>query len=168
MITVENLFTSHEYHRTPGFADWDPLKDREALEDAQLLDARMCPTASRAALLFDMRLATNCPAGNSGLLIVHGMQSFRWVGAPPPHELMAFSATSIQLVAGNGEFRLNMEFFLYGELAIDGERSDFYLLESHNVSGGPPNYLDRHLDQVRGELPWWDSECTVLHSSTSG
>ncbi|TGN78024.1 hypothetical protein E5083_12545 [Streptomyces bauhiniae] len=77
MLRIEDLFTSEEHREAPQPADRDPLREPDALFDAQLLDARVCPTANRAALLFDTRTAEWFPDGNAALLVVHGLKSFQ-------------------------------------------------------------------------------------------
>ncbi|MGW0362509.1 hypothetical protein [Streptomyces sp. NPDC002990] len=168
MTIVENLFTSQDYHQAPEPIGWDPLKEQDALDEAQLLDCRVCPTANRAALLFEMRSALQYRTGNAALLVVRGLQSFHWSGAPQQHKLMAFTVSSSRPSrTTDGGFRMELEFFPDGKQSVSGDRADFYLLEAHGIPEGPPNYLGRDLDQVRHELPWWNSDCTVLQSSTS-
>lgn len=168
MTLVENLFTSQGYRQAPEPIGWDPLKERDALEDAQLLDSRVCPIANRAALLFDMRTASYYPTGNSALLVVRGLRSFHWSGGPQSQNLMAFSVTSSRPseVASSG-LRLELEFFPDGDFSVGGDQVDFYLLEVHGIPEAPPSYPGHHLDQVRHELPRWASACIVLESSST-
>ncbi|WP_406329887.1 hypothetical protein [Streptomyces sp. NBC_00203] len=168
MTLVENVFTSQDYRQAPEPIDWDPLKEQDALHDAQLLDCRVCPTANRAALLFDMRTASHYPTGNSALLVVRGLQSFHWSGAPQQQKLMAFSVMSSRPSGvADGGLRLELEFFPDGDHSVSGDRADFYLLEVHGIPEAPPSYPGRDLDQVRHELPSWNSDCTVLQSATT-
>ncbi|MFF3458105.1 hypothetical protein ACFYXH_28050 [Streptomyces sp. NPDC002730] len=168
MTLVEDLFTSQDYRRAAEPINWDPLKESDALDEAQLLDCRVCPTANRAALLFEMRSALFYPTGNSALLVVRGLQQFHWSGAPQEKKLMAFSVTSSRPSgADTGGFRLELEFFPDGEVSISGGSADFYLLDVHGIPEGPPSYPGRDLDQVRHELPSWNSDCTVLQSATT-
>lgn len=164
---IENLFTSHEYRQAPGGISIDPLKEQDALEDTQLLDSRVCPTANRAALLFDMRTASHYPTGNAALLVIRGLRSFRWGGASQSQPLMAFSVVSSRPTVSNGGLELDLEFFPDGEFSVRGDRWEFYLLEALGISEAPPSYPDNHLDQVLSGLPWWDSACTVLESCST-
>jgi hypothetical protein len=168
MTIIENLFTSQDYQQAPEPIGWDPLKEQDALDDVQLLDCRVCPTANRAALLFEMRSALHYPTGNAALLVVRGLRSFHWNGAPQEHKLMAFTVTSSRPsgITGGG-WQLDLEFFPDGKNSVSGDRADFYLLDVHGIPEGPPNYLGSDLDGVRHELPSWNSDCTVLQSSTS-
>ncbi|MFJ9801138.1 hypothetical protein [Streptomyces wuyuanensis] len=169
MTLVEDLFTSQDYRRAAEPINWDPLKEQDTLDDAQLLDCRVCSTANRAALLFEMRSALFYPMGNSALLVVRGLRSFQWDGVPQQQKLMAFSVVSSRPSRiTDGGLRLELEFFPDGKVSVSGDRADFYLLEAHGIPEGPPGYPGRNLDQVRHELPSWNSDCTVLQSATTG
>ncbi|CAG6392282.1 hypothetical protein NMG29_25625 [Streptomyces cocklensis] len=169
MTLVEDLFSSQDYRPAPEAVGWDPLKEDDALEDTQLLDSRVCPTANRAALLFDMRTASYYPTGNAALLVVRGLRSFSWSGAPQSRKLMAFSVTSSRpSEAAGGGLRLELEFFPDGKFSVEGEHADFYLLDVHGIPEAPPGYPGHDLDQVRHGLPGWGSACTVLESSSTG
>ncbi|WP_327257115.1 hypothetical protein [Streptomyces sp. NBC_01244] len=167
MTLIENLFTSQDYQQAPERIDWDPLKEPDALLDAQLLDCRVCPTANRAALLIDMRTALHYRTGNSALLVIRGLQSFQWSGAAQALKLMAFTVMSGQPTEVDRGWRMDLDFFPASSLSVGGERADFYLLNTNGTPAAQPSYPDHDLDQVRHGLPWWDSECTILQSSTS-
>ncbi|WNZ09096.1 hypothetical protein [Streptomyces sp. 11x1] len=167
MILMDNIFTSQYYRPAAESVGWDPLKEPDALEDAQLLDCRVCPTVNRAALLFEMRTASYYPTGNSALLVVRGLRSFQWSGSPQRQKLMAFSVISSRPShVVDGGLRLDFQFFPDGDLSFGGECMEFYLLEVHGISEAPPSYPGNDLDQVCRDLPSWNSECTVLQSSS--
>ncbi|MFD9039310.1 MULTISPECIES: hypothetical protein [Streptomyces] len=168
MTLMDYFFTSQDYRPAPEVVDWDPLKEQDALQDAQLLDCRVCPTANRAALLFDMRTASYYPTGNSALLVVRGLRSFHWSGEPQQQKLMAFSVMSSRPSrVVDGGLRLELQFFPGGDQSVSGDHADFYLLEAHGIPEAPPIYPGHDLDQVRHDLPSWNSDCTVLQSTTT-
>jgi hypothetical protein len=165
MTLIEDLFTSEDYHQAGESSGCDPLREEDALHDTQLLDSRVCPTANRAGLLFDMRTASNYPTGNAALLVIRGLRAFHWDGEPQQQKLMAFTVMSSQpSQAAEDVLRLRLDFFPDGEHSVSGDRADFYLLDAHEITGPLPNYVGHDLDQVRHGLPWWSSDCTVLQS----
>ncbi|WP_406086981.1 hypothetical protein [Streptomyces virginiae] len=165
MIIIEDLFTSQSYCQAPEPIEWDPLKEPDALHDTQLLDFRVSPTSNRAALLFDMRTASNYLAGNSALLVVRGLKSISWNAAPQRRELMAFSVMSSRpSVASDGGLLLELQLFPDGRHSMLGTRMEFYLLDSQGIPEAPPNYIGRTIRQVGNELPSWNSSCVVLQS----
>ncbi|MEV6439829.1 hypothetical protein [Streptomyces anulatus] len=168
MTSIEEIFTRQDPFRSSEPIVCDPFTQDDALFDTQLLDCRVCPTSNRAALLLDMRTAEWFPMGNAAILVVHGLQSFHWAGSSTGQPLMAFSVQDSKPSVAAGRFRLDLEFFPDGNLSVVGGRADFYLLEVHGIPQAPPNYTERNLDQVRYGLPWWNSPCTMLQSSTTG
>ncbi|MCX4708771.1 MULTISPECIES: hypothetical protein [Streptomyces] len=167
MISIEEIFTRQDPYKSAGPIDCDPFTEDEALFDTQLLDCRVCPTTNRAALLLEMRTAEWFPKGNAAILVVHGLQSFRWASTSTDRPLMAFSVQECKSSVVAGRVQLDLGFFPDGDLSVTGYRADFYLLEVPNIPQAPPNYTERNLDQVKNGLPWWNSPCTVLQSSTS-
>lgn len=168
MTHIEDIFTRQDHYQPSDPIDCNPFTADDALFDTQLLDCRVCPTANRAALLFEMRTAECFPKGNAAVLVVHGLQSFRWDGILTDRSLTAFSVQEYKpsVVAGTG-VRLDLGFFPHGDLSVAGDRADFHLLEVPSIPQAPPNYSERNLGQVRDGLPWWDSSCTVLQSCTT-
>ncbi|MFJ5309770.1 hypothetical protein [Streptomyces sp. NPDC088350] len=168
MTLIEDIFARQNHYHPAEPVDCDPFREDDALLDAQLLDCRVCPTSNRAALLFEMRTAEQFSRGNGAILVVHGLQSFHWDGAPMHRPLTAFSVQEYKpsVTADNG-VRLNLGFFPDGALSVAGDRADFHLLEVPGIPQAPPNYSQRNLGQVVDRLPWWGSACTVLQSSTT-
>ncbi|MFD8917650.1 hypothetical protein ACFV0Y_07510 [Streptomyces sp. NPDC059569] len=168
MKLIEDIFTRQDRYQPSEPIDRDPFTEDDALFDTQLLDCRVCPTTNRAALLFEMRTAEWFPKGNSAILVVHGLQSFRWDGAPTRRPLMAFSVQEYKpSVDADGGVRLGLGFFPDGDLTVAGDRADFYLLEVPGIPQAPPNYSEQNLGQVRDGLPGWDSPCVILQSCTT-
>ncbi|MFI7336873.1 hypothetical protein ACIBUY_02900 [Streptomyces sp. NPDC050085] len=147
--------------------DWDPLRESDALQEAALLDCRVCPLTGRAGLLLDMRTALQYRTGNAALLVVRGLRSFSWRETPPEVELFNFPVGSSSPSMTKGAWRIDLGLFLDGELSVEGRAADFRLLEVRGVPEMLPDYSGRRLDQVRHALPWWDAECTVLEWSST-
>jgi hypothetical protein len=76
--TYRRPFHQRRGRRSPGPVGWDPLRETDALQEACLLDCRVCPLTGRAGLLLDMRTALQYRTGNAALLVVRGLRSFRW------------------------------------------------------------------------------------------
>ncbi|BBC29434.1 hypothetical protein SGFS_007280 [Streptomyces graminofaciens] len=63
---------------------------------------------------------------------------------------------------------MDLGLFPDGRLSLTGAAADFHLLDAEGIPDAPPDYSERRLSEVRGDLPWWDSECTVLKAATTG
>ncbi|MGF1344557.1 hypothetical protein ACQSMD_31345 [Streptomyces flavovirens] len=167
MISIEDIFSQQDGYLSSAPVDCDPFKDPDALFDVQLLDCRVCPTSNSAALLLEMRTAEYFSEGNAAILIVRGLREFHWDGATV-NRLMAFSVQEYSFSEqASGGAKIKLGFFPSGDLVLEGVQADFYLLEVSGIPKAPPNYTERKLGEIRKELPWWDSDCTVLQSCTT-
>ncbi|WP_405692725.1 hypothetical protein [Streptomyces sp. NBC_01185] len=164
---------------SPGSAGRDPLREPDALREAQLLDWRVDRPASTAALLFELRTARQLDEGNTALLVMRGLRSFDWTAGAAPEGPTA--RTVVSGVPGHldGLFRAEFSFFPDSRLEMLGQRSEFYVLEAEGIGDVPPDRdvlpdrdvppgrPDGEAPHVRGLLPSWDSLCTVLRTSVS-
>lgn len=166
MAVIEDLFIQEANGTLGNPIDWDPLQEPNALQEVGLLDCRVCPLTGRAGLLLDMRTALQYRTGNAALLTISGLRSFQWREVPPALELMSFTIMSSTPLASNGVCRMDIGLHPDGQLSISGGQAGFYLLEASGLPEGLPDYTDRSLGEVRRYLPWWNSECVVLESST--
>ncbi|MFJ2646194.1 hypothetical protein ACIO1C_05625 [Streptomyces sp. NPDC087420] len=76
MISINDLFQARPDSPVLGSIEVDPLREVDALQEAQLLDSRVCHLTSTAALLFELRTSLQFEVGNSALLVVRGLRSF--------------------------------------------------------------------------------------------
>jgi hypothetical protein len=151
----------------PDAVEADPLRDVDALREAQLLDSRVYPLTATAALLIELRTSLQFDAGNSALLVVRGLRSFRWNSSAVPLPLMALSVMSSMPECSGDSFRTSIGFFPEAELIVLGDAADFYVLEVEGIGEVPPDYSDGSLTNVQNALPSWSSECSLLQSSSS-
>nr|BFD81460.1 hypothetical protein StreXyl84_08610 [Streptomyces sp. Xyl84] len=167
MISIEELFTgTADVTRADPF-DWDPLREEAALQEVHLLDCRVSPPTGRAGLLLDMRTALQYDTGNAALLVVRGLHTFRWVEEPLERTLLPFAIMNSVPSVARRQWRMDIGLFPDGELSLSGTAAEFHLLQAAGIPEGLPDYSEHRLDEIRADLPWWDSGCTVLQSSTT-
>ncbi|MFE5513014.1 hypothetical protein ACFQ9J_20970 [Streptomyces sp. NPDC056529] len=167
MILIEDLFTETATAAPANPIDWDPLREADALQEVGLLDCRVCPLTGRAGLLLDMRTALQYRTGNAAVLVVSGLSSFQYSEESLERDLLPFAIMSSTPLPTRRQWQMRLSLFPDGELSMTGARADFHLLEAEGLPPAPPDYTGRHLNDVKPELPWWNSLCTVLQSSTS-
>ncbi|MEV6263260.1 hypothetical protein AB0M42_21260 [Streptomyces sp. NPDC051784] len=166
-----------------GGTSWpDPLREPDALREAQLLECRVSQLTSTASLLFELRTALQIDEGNAALLVMRGLRSLDWTAGAAPRGPTA--RTVVSGVPGRLDdlFRAEFSFHPDSRLEILGERAEFYVLEAQGIGDVPPDYTEpgapepgrpepgRSEDGTagpRGLLPSWDSHCTVLRASGS-
>ncbi|MEU9358293.1 hypothetical protein AB0D35_09305 [Streptomyces sp. NPDC048301] len=167
-----------------GGTSWpDPLREPDALREAQLLECRVSQLTSTASLLFELRTALQIDEGNAALLVMRGLRSLDWTAGAAPEGPTA--RTVVSGVPGRLDdlFRAEFSFHPDSRLEILGERAEFYVLEAQGISDVPPDPPEpdrtepdrtepgrsdgRTAAPPRGLLPSWDSHCTVLRASGS-
>ncbi|KJK52439.1 hypothetical protein [Streptomyces sp. NRRL F-4428] len=167
MISINDLIHARPYPEFFGPVEMDPLQETDALQEAQLLDSRLCHLTSTAALLFEMRTSLQFDVGNSALLVVRGLRSFDWKS--PSEQAPLAALTVVSSVADRlGDFlRMRFEFFPKVHLALEGHLAEFYVLEVEGIGDVPPDYSSVDLKNIQGALPSWSSACSLLQASTS-
>ena len=77
-MILEEFLTSDDRKRVSRAVEVDALRDRDALQDAALLDIRVSGVWSCAWLLLDCKGALNIRDGNTAVLVVHGLDELTW------------------------------------------------------------------------------------------
>ncbi|MER7080012.1 hypothetical protein [Saccharopolyspora kobensis] len=150
-----------------GSVEVDPLREVDSLQEAQLLDSRVCHLTSTAALLFEMRTTLQFEVGNSALLVVRGLQSFEWKMLSKQVPIAALTVVSSVPEWSNGRVGVLFEFFPGAQLRVSGDLAEFYVLDVGGIGDVPPDYLSMDPKQLQGSLPSWSSACSLLQVSRS-
>ncbi|WP_435208056.1 hypothetical protein [Micromonospora sp. bgisy143] len=167
MTSIDELVLSDSVSSNIDAPDTDPLTGEDALQEAQLLDSRVCQLSSTAALLFELRTSLQFDVGNSALLVLRGLRSFVWSSPAVRMPLVALTVASSAPNRRNGLFRLEVDFFPEARLHVEGDLAEFYVLEVEGIGDVPPDYSSSFLEGVQGRLPNWSSPCSLLQASNS-
>ncbi|HEY9330710.1 MAG TPA: hypothetical protein VIS09_21135 [Streptomyces sp.] len=167
MISINDLVTAGFHSAGIDRAESDPLREADALQESQLLDSRVCPLTSTAALLFELRTSLQFEAGNAALLVVRGLRSFGWDSASARGPLTALTVVSSTPDRLNDSFRARCAFFPDARLEVVGDLAEFYVLAVEGIGDVPPDYSDGDLKRVQEALPSWSSACSPLQVSRS-
>ncbi|WP_171172487.1 hypothetical protein [Streptomyces sp. I05A-00742] len=167
MISINDLVHVRPRPGSFGSAEVDPLREADALQEAQLLDSRVCHLTSTAALLFEMRTSLQFEVGNSALLVVRGLRSFDWTSPKQQVPLAALTVVSSVTEQSGEPLRARFEFFPEARLVVAGDLAEFYVLEVQGIGEVPPDYSSVDLEKVQGALPSWSSACRLLQASVS-
>ncbi|WP_372407413.1 hypothetical protein [Streptomyces luteireticuli] len=164
---MNDLVQGGLYSAVLDSTELDPLREEDALQEAQLLDSRVCYLTSTAAVIFELRTSLHFYVGNSALLVVRGLRSFDWNS---PTRLTPLAAlTVMSSIPGQLGESFHVKFGLFPEahLSLVGDLAEFYVLESEGLGEAPPDYSSLDLRQVQDNLPSWSSACSLLQASIS-
>ncbi|MBP5938319.1 hypothetical protein [Streptomyces acidiscabies] len=168
MTSVNSLVASRrDFSASVQAAEPDALREADALQEAQLLDSRVCPLTSTAALLFELRTSLQFDAGNAALLVVRGLRSFAWSSSVVPVPFAALTVVSGLPDPAAGVFRARFDFFPAARLEVVGSQADFYVLEVDGIGDVPPDYSGTDHERIARELPSWSSLCRPVQVSTA-
>ncbi|MFJ6509295.1 hypothetical protein [Streptomyces sp. NPDC091879] len=167
MISINDLVNASPYPEFFGSVEVDPLREADALQEAQLLDSRVCHMTSTAALLFELRTSLQFDVGNSALLVVRGLHSFSWKSPTKRVPLAALTVVSSAAERSDDSIHARFEFFPKAHLTAVGDLAEFYVLDVDGIEDVPPDYSSGDLKKVEGALPSWSSACSLLQASIS-
>lgn len=152
MITVEDLFVSGRYENEGDQLDSDPLRDSEALQEAQILDFRIYAQAATAAVLFELRTSLQFDRGNAGLLVVRGLRSLTWDSSEINERLMALSIVSSQPKLEAGNFSIEIRCHPSSGLILLGSEAEFYVLDVGDIGDVPPDFTEIELKKIKESI----------------
>lgn len=167
MITIEDLISADDHLLAPEAVEVDPLREVDALQEAQLLDFRLSPLTAVAALLIELRTSLQIDEGNSALMVIRGVRSFTWNSLRAPTPLSALSVMSSVPMLGNDSIRISLGLIPAADLLIQGQSAEFHVLDVEGIGEVPPDYSNGDLAGIRHALPSWSSPCSLLQSSRS-
>lgn len=167
MTAIENLIGMDQHLLAPEAVEVDPLREMDALQEVQILDARICPLTAVAAFLMELRTSLQFDLGNSALLVVRGVGALSWSCSQVSTPLVALSIVSSVPEFSAESFRIGVGFFPEADLIVHGVSAEFHVLDVEGIGEVPPDYSDGDLAGIRHGLPSWSSACRLLQSSTS-
>ncbi|MFF7155365.1 hypothetical protein [Streptomyces sp. NPDC008139] len=165
MIAVEDLlWAPGRVSGVPG-PEMDPLVERDALQEAQVLDLRVHALTSTVGLLFELRTALQFEYGNAAVLILRGVQEANWRALQRSGEKTAWSVVGSEMRSGSGLLELSIMLSPRASIDIRGTSAEFYVLDVPDIGEVPPDYCSDGEGRIRSGLSGGGLAFTVLQSS---
>lgn len=153
-MLIEELLTSPtEVGHSPVM---DALSEADALQEAQLLDVRVCALTSTVGLLFDLRMALQLRTANTAVVIGRGVQEFSWSAERRETTRTAWNLVGSEPAVG-GLFSLSLSFFPSARLRLVSERAEFYVGDVPGLDLTPPDYGIDDEARIKAGLAVWHS-----------
>jgi hypothetical protein len=167
MLLEELLIRPTEVGHAPVM---DALSEADALQEAQLLDVRVCALTSTVGLLFDLRMALQLRTANTAVVVGRGVQDFSWSAEHRETARTAWNVAGSE-PAGGDLFSLSLAFFPRARLRLVSERAEFYVGEVAGLDPTPPDYGVDDEARIKAGLAGWAStfepvQATFLDLST--
>lgn len=166
-MILEEFLTSDDRKRVSRAVEVDALRDRDALQDAALLDIRVSGVWSCAWLLLDCKGALNIRDGNTAVLVVHGLDELTWVSESDPPGRLNRAVESWTPTIKNPGWGLSAMLWRNATLTVAARSGEFYVGDVPGGDDPPPDFVVEDDATVRARLASWASDfsphyCSVL------
>lgn len=165
-MAVEELLREPRIHADSAAAEVDPLLERDALQETQLLDVRVHSLSSAVGLLFELRTALQFEAGGAGVLVVRGLREFHWRAAPVESRLTAWTVVGSEPKREAGTFSLKMDCYPQAALQLCGASAEFYVIDVPGIGETPPDYTDADERTIESKLVGWSAPFSLLQATS--
>lgn len=143
----------------------DPLREDDALQEAQVLDVRVISALGVVGVLFELRTALQLRGSHAGLLVARGVRELTWSAPTRDTPLTAWAVGSSRPVLGRDfELTLSMWPSPGAQLVLRAESAEFLMGNIAGLESTPPNYSSS-LEKVLRQLPDWQSDFAVQNRS---
>ncbi len=163
LMMIEELLVDPRRREYAAEPEMDALTERGALQEAQLLDARVDVLRSTAWLLFDCRGALQIEMGNTAIIAAQGVRRLSWV-ASPRGRLTAWSVVDSAPSVAEGAWSLSLAFAPSARLELEAESAEFYVGDVPGCDEAPPDYGEDD-DTIRAGLAHWRSTFDPVHAA---
>jgi len=167
MMTIEDLLgPSRELLAYGAQPEMDPLTERDALQEAQLLDVRFDAMRLTVALLFELRLALQLREANTGVLVARGVRELSWTAGNRSTNLTAWTVGGSVPRNENRLFGLRLGLWPApgAQLSLTAESAAFFAGDVPGLTETPPDYGDDDETAIRAGLAGWNSQFSPVHA----
>lgn len=164
-MLVEELLQNpvrREYVATP---EVDPLRQSDALQEAQLLEGRVEALSSTVGLLFELRTAMHLMEGNTALLVARGVREFSWSSDARNTDKTAWNVVGSEPRYVDELFVLELDFVPNAGLRLVAESAEFYVGDVDRLSEQLPDYGEDDDAEIRANLAGWRSSFVPIWAS---
>jgi hypothetical protein len=152
-------------HRPAGpRPDVNPLREDDALQEAQLLGVWLDALMGAAALLFELRVALQLHETNTGVLLARGVRRLAWSGPERATSRTAWTVGGSKVAASDGLLHLDLGLWPSpgAHLQLAAEEASFVTGDVPGLGETPPDYLEDDEETIRSSLPSWDSPFSIV------
>jgi hypothetical protein len=163
-MLAEELLKSPE-RGSMALPDVDPFRQSDALQEAQLLEARVEALTSTVGLLFELRTAMHFTEGNAAVLIARGAREFNWSAETRLTGKTAWNVVGSEPLIANKIFTLELDFLPISQLRVAARSVEFYVGNMDGLGDQLPDYVEDDDATVRANLASWHSPFAPLQAA---
>lgn len=159
-MKIRDLLTGEPPVASPhGRPPMNPLVDQDALQEGELLEVRFDAVRNKVGMIFELRTALQLRSTNTGVLVATGVRSFAWTAPTRTTDRTAWSVGGSRPRQARDLFRLTLTLWPApgAQLELSAEQAWFFGGNTQSLAENPPNYLEGSDEDIRAQLPGWDS-----------
>jgi hypothetical protein len=163
VITIEDLISERAHPACPP-PEVNPLRDDDALQEAQFLGLRFDAVTGTATLLFDLRMALQLHESNTGVLITRGLRSLTWSGLEDrPTVRTAWTVGGSKVFDDKRELQMKLGLWPSpgAQVEVVVKAAAFFAGDVRGLGDVPPDYLDDDEKTIDAKVANWSSPIVV-------
>lgn len=163
-MTTIREFAEGPWRREHGSKpEMDPFTEDDALMEAQILDVHLNTLQSRAAILFELRLALQLREGNTGLLVAEGVTRFEWHASQRNTARTAWTVVGSAPRSADGTLEMRLGVLPQAGLLLRARSVAFYSGDVEDLLE-IPDYGTASASELASMTAQWDSKFVPLHA----
>jgi hypothetical protein len=157
-MRISELLNSPTRRDHAAMPEMDALVDLDALQEADLVDARFDAESSSVVMLFDLRTALQFRLANTAVLVLRGVDEFHWsAGEPRGPRPVAHYVMSSKPGVDRNRFTLELVCLRGWRLNAIASAAEFFVGDIPGLSEAPPNFAEDDERTIADSMPAWDS-----------
>jgi hypothetical protein len=163
VLLIEELLIDPRRRDYAAKPEADALTERDALQEAQLLNVRMDPVRASAWFLFDCRGALQIEMGNTAVIAAHGVRRLSWE-AEQTGRLTAWTVVDSDPGVSDGMWSLSLAFVPDAQLDVQAASAEFFVGDVPGCDEAPPDYTEADDETIAAGFPQWRSTFEPVHA----
>jgi hypothetical protein len=165
-MTARDLMADASLAAMVGSPEMDPLTEVDALTGAPLIEAVFDAVNMRVGLLFDLRVAEQLRMANTGLIVLSGVEDFKWRGERRHASRTSWNVDASVPSNNDGIVSLRLIFFPSAELTVVARSAAFFAGDVPDLPDAPPDFADSNEDVAAGmasmDSPFEPTQATFI------
>lgn len=169
-MTLRELFAGARVTALVGSPEMDPLTEEDALREAQLNEVLFDAVNMRVGLLFDLRVALQLRMAYTGLMVLTGVEAFRWRADRRFTRRGAWNVDASRPDNKDGAVNLRLVFFPSAELTVVARAAAFFAGDVPGLPDAPPDFAGSDAKVAAGmasmDSPFEPTQATFIEPLT--
>jgi hypothetical protein len=157
-VIIERFLTPPQRLIHLPMPDCDALTEVDALQEAEIIDARFSLDDGSLGLLLDLRVALQIMTGNVAVLVLWGVSEAHFQHVQPAWPHHGHVVMSSKPSAADGLLTLEIGCLDGWRMRASAEAADFLVGDIPGLPEVPPDRNEASAEEITAGTPRWESE----------